>query len=524
MRARKATPANDRIIAGSVRSWKTEGITFEVNGRVQWVVEPGEEIEGRVYDAEGNLLSPGTQIAQLDDARFQSAVESARSKLNVEMLKRDSVQIQIDSVLPAEFAAANADLELARTEYERNQRLVDQNAGIQKNLDQAKAAFGAAQAAISGLEAKEEQVKSELKSAEAAIGLAEQALKDAERDLADTKLYSAFRGQIAETFVVPGSLVGPQSQVVTIQMMNPIQVEFEVSADVSRRIRLGDTIPVSLPNPDAGKQTIEAIVYAIAPAADNATRTFTLTLLVPNRKIELPVPSKVQGPIATTSFLWRLDLNVLPETPPGTWYMPEDGLFDDDQGTFVWRVANLKAGQPAKRVLDVEKFYVRPGNISRPFLGMFRFREVVIEDSRLDPTADLFAGDLQVEDGDPTDWRGQHLLLEDRGRWLLRPGDLVDVNLSATDQTSGIYVPIDAIRKDAGQTSVFAIETVDGSQVARQVAVRVIASNPSEELALRRIEAEAQNESLIGASIVVDGAHYLVDGDAVTVTREVGEE
>ncbi len=53
-------------LTGTVESWKREDIGFEVAGRVLRIVEPGIDIEGRTFDEDGNLLSEGTVLAELD--------------------------------------------------------------------------------------------------------------------------------------------------------------------------------------------------------------------------------------------------------------------------------------------------------------------------------------------------------------------------------------------------------------------------------------------------------------------------
>lgn len=511
-------PKTSRTYAGSVRSWKTENIAFEVSGRVKWVVEPGTEIEGRTYDPDGNVLSSGTQIAQLDDERFVSAVEAAKSQEEIAILQRDSVQVQIDSVLPAEIAAAKSDLELAQSEFARNKRLVAQGAGSRKSLEQAKSSAEAAQSKLDGLNAKLKQTRAELKSADASIAAASQALKDAKRDLADTKLYSAFRGIVADVFVVPGSLSNSSSEVATIQMMNPIKVEMEISSEMSRTIQVSDTIPLRLKTPDNKQETVQSTAYAIAPSADNATRTFKLTLLVGNRKVEAPLPVELRDKtFARAKSLWRVDLDILPETEDGIWYMPANGIYEDDRGSFVWKVADLKIGEPVRRVLTLKKLYVNPGDVSIPFLGKMRFRTVEIAPGQeFDPKADFFVGEVRIAGGDTKTWAGGKMLLDAGDRWLLRPGDVVDVDLTPQSQAAGIYVPIEAIHEDAGETFVFTVESSDNQTVARRVKIDVIAEDSGHATSLQRIQS-LDGKPLAGSLVVTEGVHYLADGEAVNI-------
>jgi multidrug efflux pump subunit AcrA (membrane-fusion protein) len=533
MRLSQTTPRTERRLAGSVRSWKTEDIAFEASGRVKWVVEPGTEVKGRTFSADGKVQSPGTQIAQLDEQRYKTAVESAESQVEIAILKCESIKIQIESGLPAERSAAQSELDLARTEYERNQRLVAQNAGSRKNLDKALAALNAAKSQLDGLQAKLKTLEADQKSSKAAIAQAKQSLRDAKRDLQDTRLFSAFNGVISDVYVVPGSVAGPQVDVVAIQMMNPIKVEVEISADMSRKIRRNDTVPLSVDNGAGQKQAIEAIVYNMAPSADNATRTFKLTLLVGNRKLQTEISGLEDArSIPRTDRLWRVNLGILPETGDGTWYMPESGLHQDSRGDFAWKITNMNVGGPVQRLLTVEKLYVNAHGESVPFLGKMRFRTVeVLPDQGFDPDIDLFLNEIRFDDevenqpddngddrGNVDAWEGGKAILDDGGRWLLRPGDVVDLELETQKTQSGIFVPIEAIYEDSGNTSVFVVESSSGASVARMVPVNVIVDDGEAAASTQRIQS-VSGDSLDGAIVVTKGVHYLSDGQKVNVTN-----
>lgn len=520
MRLKETVPQSSRLYSGSVRSWKIEDIAFEVNGRIKWVIEPGAEIEGRTYKVSGDLLSPGTQIAQLDDERFLTALASAKSKVLIETLQRDGIQLQIDESLPAETASAKAQYDLAVIEFQRNQRLVAQNAGARKNLDSAKAALDEAKATLDGTKTKLLLTKADLKSAEAEIEQAIQAQKDAQLDLNNTKLYSAFRGQVAEIFVVPGSLATNSSKIATIQMMNPIKVEVEVSAETSRQMKLSEILMLTLTGVGGEKKTVEASVYAISPSADNATRTFTVTLLVVNHKVKSKIPAGIADhSVATTPNLWRVDLGILPPTANGTYYMPENGLHTDKQGEYVWRVTNFKSSDPTQQVLKVAKLYVKDSGVSVPFLGKARFRTVTIPPNQnFDPTKDLFANNLFVDGHRQTNWQGNTMMLDPGSRWLMRPGDVVEVDLTNRNAKSGIFVPAGAIQESSGKTSVFVVETDRSKSTVREVEVSISDSLGSKATSTHRIESVTDNVNLDGKQIVVEGVHYLVDGQRVVVT------
>ena len=242
-----ATPGAIEV-AASAASWKTEQIGFEVSGRIKWVIEPNENIEGRIVDSkdEGKILIEGTKIAEIDDERYRLQVESAKRDVEKAEESVEAAEIELELSIPAQIRAAEAELRLAKIELERSQRLVNQKAGAQADVDRDLASKETATAKIEQLRAQQKAKGAELRSLNSQVKRANQALRDAERNLEDCTLYSSFHGQIAEVHVVPGSLVAQGNPAATVQMMDPIKIELEVSAEDSRRLSNRQRIPVKV--------------------------------------------------------------------------------------------------------------------------------------------------------------------------------------------------------------------------------------------------------------------------------------
>ncbi len=94
-----------------------------------------------------------------------------------------------------------------------------------------------------------------------------------------------------------------------------------------------------------------------------------------------------------------------------------------------------------------------------------------------------------------------------RPQWLLRPGDLVPVQLSLSGAPVGFYVPTNAIIL---ADSAPAVVVVEGG-VARERAVSV--RGAFEEW--RRIEGGGIGE---GSQVIVGGVHYVSDRQPVSIT------
>ena len=173
-------------------------------------------------------------------------------------------------------------------------------------------------------------------------------------------LYSSFSGEIADVSVVPGGIVASGDSVAAIQMMNPIKIELEVSAEESRILRQRQRIPVLVTQPDSTVEQLIAILYLIDHVADPQTRTYTMTLLLLNKKTSLSSVADDDDSIATTDSTWRVDFSFLPGAEQGMTFAGEDYIYEDQSGHFVWRVENIKAFEslPADRLAKVSKLRV----------------------------------------------------------------------------------------------------------------------------------------------------------------------
>ncbi|MCC9606247.1 efflux RND transporter periplasmic adaptor subunit [Blastopirellula sp. JC732] len=517
-------------VTGSVVSWKTEQIGFEVPGRVSQVIEPNEQIEGRIVaqNGETHLLSEGTPLARLDDERLRIAVESAKAAVEVSRRQIDAVQVDIEQRIPASIAAVEAEKKLAEIELARTQKLFDKSASTQANLDQATTNMATAEANLARSKAELAARHAELRSLEAQTLQAEQQLADAERNLKDAVLYSSFRGQVAKTHVLPGSYVAAGDPVVTVQLMDPVSVEFELSAAASRKFQHGDSLRVYTINPAQQRKDLCGFVYLTDAVADPQTRTFTVKLLARNEEVQMAPPTELQGhPVARTVDLWPMNIGPILSGDKRL-FVEEESIHHDAQGAFVWKATNRHMGEISdnkNRVLTVEKIRVAAQPVSVPFLGNWHFVPVTIQsDQNFDPERDLIAGKLIVEGQKPDDWNGDKLLY-DRGGWLLRPGDLVRVELSDESNEAGLYVPMKAIRHAGDQAAVFVVDRSNPDRlIARKVLVTIATADETlrSDAALQRIEPEEPGALASGAELVVEGTHYLVDGDEIVVIKKPG--
>lgn len=382
LRLVESNPGRFDRVTGSVASWKTEQIGFEVPGRVQFVVEPETDIEGKVSDEDGSPRSTGTLLAKLDESRYELHVNSVKSQIDAMHQQKEALRIEAEDVIPANIKSAKANLQYATSEFNRIAPLHEKGAVTESERDKALADRDSWAAKTLQLEASRKAKAAELASLDAQIQELEQSLAEANRDVEDCQLYSPYRGQVAEVHVIPGAFVERGQPVVTVQMMHPIKVEIEASAATIGSLQHRDMLPIYLTLPDGSIAKRSGMVYMTDPVADPQTRTFTVTLLVQNEKTTTPIPEDMKGqPIVRTREFWRV-LSEFLDDGDGQ-FIEERSIRQDDEGYYLWRITNRQLGTVASQAspkLKVEKVRMSRGDRRISFLGIWTFREVAIDE------------------------------------------------------------------------------------------------------------------------------------------------
>ena len=467
MLLKKSDPSQITRATGSVESWKVEKVGFQVDGRVVSVVEPGVEILGNIFDENGAVLTNGTILAELKDERHALRLKEARARV----------------------AARQAEMDRRDKEYKRQANLLREGATSQKKFEKA---------------------ESEFRGAGARLREAQRLARQTEVDLRDTRLYSPYHGQVSKVHVIPGAYVERGQPVVSVQMMDPMKVEIAVSPRTDRLINYGDLLKVYV---DGYEEPIEGTVWFKDSVADAATRTFMVTLLVRNHRIEVGVPDELKAKnFHRTEDIMRLDEERAGGEP--IYYANQRSINKDEQGFFLWKVEGLKSSDlytDFNPIFTVRKVRVKLGESVIRLLQSYTFRELE-NFGDLDPTEDLVTGDMPegVENGDS--------VLLSRKRWLVRPGELVHVDLSGGKGTGGYHVPAHSIIEDGNSQYVYMVsrDTSEG-EYAKRVSVTVDEGIGN----FRRIEPVSGGVLNEGMKLIVDGAHYLVDGDLINAFDEV---
>jgi multidrug efflux pump subunit AcrA (membrane-fusion protein) len=395
---------------------------------------------------------------------------------------------------------------------------------------------------VDSAEAELAQAKAEQLALDAQVQQANQRLAEAKRNLNNTALFSSFPGQVTEIHAVPGTYVKEGDPIVTVQMVDPMLVEFEVTAANSRRYQRGDALGVSIQTPDGQQRELTGMVYTVDTIADVNTRTFTVSLHVRNESESGASGTLGRDNMATTANIFPLNLGPI-VTGDQRLLVERNAIHKMGDEDFVWKVTNRSWSQLSyskNRELTVERLKVKMTSDVIPFLGTWNFVAIEFEDpSKVDLNQDLITDKLTFPHNDsapPTDlstWTGDRVLLE-QTRWMLRAGDTVSVALIPESSSKGFYVPMKAVRRENGKTFIHVVDDQDpqpvasstktkvsaatNQRVAKRVFVNVTADDSvAGDTLMLRIEPVTIDQLKDGDQVVVGGTHYLDEGDRVRV-------
>ena len=214
---------------------------------------------------------------------------------------KGALLVQLDTAVPqAEVQQARANMTLAKTKYDRA-------------VDLAKSNF------ISG-QAKDE-ADNNLKIAEASLQLAE-------AKLAKMAIRAPFSGIIGLRSVSMGDYVKEGADLVNLESIDPLKVDFRVPEVYMRQVQVGQALQVQL---DAlpGK-TFEGKVFAVNPLIDAAGRAVVIRAVVRN-----PDTSLRPGMFARVRLITRDAQDAL--------VVPEQALVPQGDQQFVFRIIDGKA-------------------------------------------------------------------------------------------------------------------------------------------------------------------------------------
>jgi RND family efflux transporter MFP subunit len=301
---------------GTVRARTSGTISSKVMGYVQQVsVQVGDRVrEGQILvTLDARELEEGVRGAEAGRAEVQSAIPEAESAV----------------------AAAQANLDLAKTTFKRIEDLAAKKSISNQEFDEASAKLKAAQANY-------EMARSKRAQLDPRLARAEQELRSATIMRDYVGIAAPFAGIVTAKSVEPGNLATPGSPLLTIEQDGVYRLEASVDESRLPAARAGAAVEVALEGVD---RRLNARVSEVVPAVDAASRSSIV-------KIDLPrIPQLRSGMFGRAFFpLGRRTVVVAPASA-----IVERGqlqsVFVVEEGTARTRL--VTTGQRAQDAVEV---------------------------------------------------------------------------------------------------------------------------------------------------------------------------
>lgn len=275
VRVRQGTLESSNTYPGSVRASKTAKLAFRVGGPL---------IEVRVKP--GDAVSEGDVLMRIDPRDFDNQVKATKSALEAAQAKLSAMKkgAREEDILAikANLLAATARRDYARSEYERFETLVKQNAVSRSQFENTKSQLDAAEAQLDALEQELAKADAgarieEIQATEAQIRGLETQLRVAEDQLEDTTLRAPFDGVITKQPFENFEQVNAGDQV--LAMHNISVVELDVNLPMKEVVHRDIERPflAQVRFRSNGEKAFQAEYYEIDTEADPLTRTYKVT-------------------------------------------------------------------------------------------------------------------------------------------------------------------------------------------------------------------------------------------------------
>ncbi len=201
----------------------------------------GENLDKNIYSS-GSILS---------DEEVELRAETSGKVISINFnegrpVNKGDLLVKInDDELQAQLKIAKADLELAKEKEFRQKKLLEKQGISREAYD---------------------EIVNQRKNLEAEIELLNAKIDK-------TEIKAPFSGIIGFRHISEGAYVTPQTQIASMQKVNPVKLEFSVPQKYFDIVKTGTEINFRIP---ANDKSYAAKIYAIEPKIDKATRTLLI--------------------------------------------------------------------------------------------------------------------------------------------------------------------------------------------------------------------------------------------------------
>ena len=258
------------------------------NGRIEGVeIDVAAKTAGRVTAVlvdEGEFVKAGDVLARMDTAVLAAGLREAQAQLrqaessvavaHSQVTQRESEKAAADAVV----AQREVERDVAKKRFERTESLAKQSATSQQQLDDDRAAFhravaalNAAKAQVAAAEAAILTAKSQIIGADASVEALQATIDRIQADIDDSELKAPRDGRVQYRVAQPGEVLNPGGIVLNLLDVGDVYMTFFLPTAEAGRVAIGSEVRLVL---DAAPQyVIPAKVSFVADVAQFTPKT-----------------------------------------------------------------------------------------------------------------------------------------------------------------------------------------------------------------------------------------------------------
>lgn len=257
------------VAVGGYFGWqylKPQGLPAGIagaNGRIEATeIDIATKNPGRVKDIlvhEGDFVTAGEVLVKMDTdvleaQRREADAQRRRAIVGVTTAKAQVVQRKAEKTAAiAVVAQRKAELDAAQKRFARSEELTKRGTAAVETLDNDRARYEGAKAAVSAAEAQVAAAESGVSAAEAQVINAEAAVDAAkatvdriQADIDDSTLKSPRDGRVQFRVAEPGEVLGAGGKVLNIVDLSDVYMTFFLPTEAAGRVAIGSEVHLVL--------------------------------------------------------------------------------------------------------------------------------------------------------------------------------------------------------------------------------------------------------------------------------------
>lgn len=297
---------------GNLRALREIVVATQVDGVVQ-----------KVLAEEGDFVSKGQLLCQLDDAQFRINLELARQRLAQAKSQREKARINYEKTA--------VKIENARTEYERYNKAFSE--GLVSETEVATRKY-----TLQELEHDYRVVESEIRELGHRLEELEAEIAQSELQISRTRIEAPFNGHITSRSVDVGQRIRALDPLYNLGTFSPLYADVHLSERDARQVRPGLAAQVRLGSD--GAEALQGVVKRISPVVDQATGTVKVTVEIADARPGFKPGAFVRVALRT-------------DTKADALLIPKKAVIEEDGENFVF-VAESDKARRVKVILGYE--------------------------------------------------------------------------------------------------------------------------------------------------------------------------